>query len=140
MQLQVIWNLVLQPDSEGPTLISHAAWRSRTLLKSSSHTFVAHSRRISANSGRLRRPRRTSVRCGLHNAPAYRAWRGLMSAAARRATTADCLSMWVAPERIFRPGMLGIAASKVLPHLMVGGRPEAAQVIGNLYGPIVRPQ
>ena len=30
MQLRVIWNLVLQPDSEGPTLISHAAWRSRT--------------------------------------------------------------------------------------------------------------
>src|SRR5262249_39682863 len=29
MQLRVIWNLVLQPDSEGPTLISHAAWRSR---------------------------------------------------------------------------------------------------------------
>ena len=42
MQLRVIWNLVLQPDSEGPTLISHAAWRSRTLLKSSFHTFVAH--------------------------------------------------------------------------------------------------
>src|SRR4051812_44585208 len=30
MQHRVIWNLVLQPDSEGPTLISHAAWRSRT--------------------------------------------------------------------------------------------------------------
>jgi hypothetical protein len=40
MQLRVIWNLVLQPDSEGPTLISHAAWRSRTLLKSSFHNFA----------------------------------------------------------------------------------------------------
>ena len=30
MQLRVIWNPVLQPDPEGPTLISHAAWRSRT--------------------------------------------------------------------------------------------------------------
>jgi hypothetical protein len=47
MQLRVIWDLVLQPDPEGPTLISHAAWRSRTLLKSSLHTFVAHSHRHS---------------------------------------------------------------------------------------------
>ena len=44
MQLRVIWNPVLQPDPEGPTLISHAAWCSRTLLKSSFYTFVAHSR------------------------------------------------------------------------------------------------
>ena len=51
MQLRVIWNLVLQPDPEGPTLISHAAWRSRTLLKSSFHTFVAHSHRHNAPSG-----------------------------------------------------------------------------------------
>ena len=27
-QLQVVWDLVLQPDPEGPALISHAAWRS----------------------------------------------------------------------------------------------------------------
>jgi hypothetical protein len=32
VQLQVIWNPVLQPDSEGPALISHAAWLSRSLL------------------------------------------------------------------------------------------------------------
>src|SRR5215472_892424 len=29
MQLRVIWDPVLQPDPEGPTLISHAAWCSR---------------------------------------------------------------------------------------------------------------
>src|SRR5262249_34328318 len=29
-QLQVVWDLVLQPDPEGPTLISHAAWRSES--------------------------------------------------------------------------------------------------------------
>src|SRR5262249_35382433 len=40
--LPAIWNLVLQPGSEGPTLISHAAWWCRTLLRSSVHTFVAH--------------------------------------------------------------------------------------------------
>ena len=43
-------------------------------------------------------------------------------------------------ERVFRPGMLRVAAAEVFPHLMIGGRPEAPQVVGDLDGPIVGSQ
>jgi hypothetical protein len=41
-QLGAIWNQVLQPDPEGPTLISHAAWLNQMFIVSSSLAFVAH--------------------------------------------------------------------------------------------------
>ena len=41
-------------------------------------------------------------------------------------------------ERVFRPGVFGIAAAKVFSDLVIGGGPEAPQVVGDLDRPVVR--
>ena len=41
-------------------------------------------------------------------------------------------------KRVLGPGVLGVASAEVFSHLVVGGRPEAPQIVGDLDGSIVR--
>ncbi len=41
-------------------------------------------------------------------------------------------------EWVFRPGVFGIAAPQIFSDLVIGRRPEAAQVAGDLDGPVIR--
>ena len=49
-----------------------------------------------------------------------------------------CPGRVVGPQGFLGPGVLGIAAPKVFPHLMIGRLPEAVQVVGDLDWPVVR--
>jgi hypothetical protein len=40
-------------------------------------------------------------------------------------------------KRVFRPCVLGISSAQIFSHLMIGCRPEATQIVGDLDWPIV---
>lgn len=47
------------------------------------------------------------------------------------------LSLWLLAW-VFRPSVLGVTGAQLRAHFAVGALPEALQVLGHLYGPLVR--